>query len=65
MARAYKCDRCGAFYESNTKIDKITTRRYDNARAMREFDDLCEKCTRELMTWFYTVEKEVNEDEAD
>lgn len=51
MARAYKCDRCGAFYGCYTS-GKITTRRYDNANAMREHDDLCEKCTQELAEWF-------------
>lgn len=63
MAMAYKCDRCGAFYESNTKTGKITTRRYDNAHAMREYDDLCEKCTWQLQRWFDMGKRGVNDDE--
>lgn len=56
MARAYKCDRCGAFYESN-KDAKITTRRYDWGNAQKEHDDLCEE-------WF-DAGKEVREDVLD
>lgn len=52
MARAYKCDRCGAFYGSATNAGKIATRRYDWSNATREHDDLCEKCTQELAEWF-------------
>ena len=51
MARAYKCDRCGSFYENNKDV-KITTRRYDWVSAQRERDDLCPKCTQDLMEWF-------------
>lgn len=47
MSRAYKCDRCGAFYESNNDV-KITTRRYDWVNAQREYDDLCEECRQQL-----------------
>ena len=64
MARAYKCDRCGAFYGCNTDR-KITTRRYDNISAQREYDDLCEGCTRQLKEWFEAGKKEVSEDVLD
>lgn len=57
MARAYKCDRCGAFYCIDTAAGKITTRRYDTINAMREHDDLCEKCTQELSEWFESGKK--------
>lgn len=56
MAIAYKCDRCGAFYDRNAAGKKITTRRYDAISAQREHDDLCPKCADELMEWFEFAE---------
>ncbi len=58
MARAYKCDRCGAFYGCYT-AGKITTRRYDWGNAQRERDDLCDKCTQELTEWFEAGKKDL------
>lgn len=64
MARAYKCDRCGAFYGSNLTA-KITTRRYDVMGAQREHDDLCPKCTEDLRAWFEAGKKEDDESVLD
>lgn len=61
MARAYKCDRCGAYYDCSV-TGEITTRRYDWGNAQREHDDLCEDCTRQLKEWFDAGKKEVIED---
>ena len=46
MANAKKCDRCGAFYEDQQKVQFIVTN-----SAFFNYCDLCPKCSKELVEW--------------
>lgn len=66
--RAYKCDRCGKYFESmdrykNTKVclSILAAGRWTTA-------DLCRDCYRSIESWYMIhklFKKEVNEDEMD
>lgn len=48
MARVYKCDRCGAYYDKPSK--RI---RYTNSTGSSTYGeyDLCDKCAEEFEQW--------------
>lgn len=48
MAKAYKCDRCGAYYDKSAKSIRYAKSNY--AFTIGEYD-LCEKCAEEFETW--------------
>lgn len=64
MARAYQCDRCGAFYArgSMNGLYEVKTRMVDRCQ------DLCPKCSEELEKWMQKeadfVPKEVEESDV-
>ena len=57
MSRAYKCDRCGALYESYEgenrddvlKPTKVMFRTKDRHYYDTQFFDLCQKCMKEIL----------------
>lgn len=54
MARAYKCDRCGAYYDDANKSNNKTVYEYftgTTARTKRG-GDLCHVCSEKFAKWW-------------
>lgn len=65
MARAYKCDRCGAYYDTDIPVNELSiVYRYGYTTDHKY--NLCEKCGNELVKFFknepleVTVKYEIN-----
>ena len=61
MSKAYKCDRCGEFYEFSDKIDRMTIKGdgiwaikvYGRLNPVMELDELelCPNCANSFGNW--------------
>lgn len=47
MAKAYQCDRCGAFYKRGSRGGQYEIK----VRFVDSCEDLCPKCGEELENW--------------
>lgn len=65
MSKAYKCDRCGSFYEGyfiDPEETYVITNKIDASK--RKFMDLCPVCQNSFTAWvkeYYEIDKEVEE----
>lgn len=59
MSKAYKCDRCGRYYEGcfiDPEEDYVITTKMDASRS--KFMDLCLICQNSLTAWIMDKDKE-------
>ena len=67
---AYKCDRCGKFYDELDNEKRVTINgkfapmylRLGSRDTQTKWKDLCPDCMNELMFWFYNIPKAQGQD---
>ena len=66
---AYKCDRCGKFYDKFDDKKRVTIKgfvpmffKFGNSDTQTIWKDLCPDCMNELVFWFYTIRKAQGQD---
>lgn len=60
--RAYKCDRCGVYFEDVSKLLYIFDEP-DINRGIGEGKHLCQDCQDKLEKWFYNESEDKSKDE--
>ena len=67
---AYKCDRCGKFYDKLDAKKRVTIKgkftpmyfRLGSSNIEAAWMDLCPDCMNALVSWFYAIHKAQGED---